>query len=110
MNLNATCCAHRLFPKSSAKIIDNWQVIGLRGTGSDSHAVEDRARAAHLLARTTPPSGAKGLAEETTSGMVDAMGFSNVSLGIARGALESFIELARDKIPAARATRCATTT
>jgi alkylation response protein AidB-like acyl-CoA dehydrogenase len=31
--------------------------------------------------------------------MIYAMGFSNVSLGIARGALEAFIELARDKIP-----------
>src|SRR5262249_54763530 len=30
---------------------------------------------------------------------VYAMGFSNVSLGIARGALEAFIGLARDKIP-----------
>src|SRR6516225_6731808 len=30
-----------LFPKASARIIDNWQVIGLRGTGSDSYAVED---------------------------------------------------------------------
>src|ERR1700758_1565259 len=30
-----------LFSKSRAKIIDNWQVIGLRGTGSDSYAVED---------------------------------------------------------------------
>jgi hypothetical protein len=26
-----------LFPKSSTEIIDNWQVIGLRGTGSDSY-------------------------------------------------------------------------
>ena len=30
-----------LFPKSKAEIIDNWQVIGLRGTGSDSYRVED---------------------------------------------------------------------
>ena len=30
-----------LFPKTSAEIIDNWQVIGLRGTGSDSYRVED---------------------------------------------------------------------
>jgi alkylation response protein AidB-like acyl-CoA dehydrogenase len=31
--------------------------------------------------------------------MIYSLGFSNVSLGIARGALEAFIELARDKIP-----------
>ena len=30
-----------LFPKSKAEIIDNWQVIGLRGTGRDSYRVED---------------------------------------------------------------------
>jgi alkylation response protein AidB-like acyl-CoA dehydrogenase len=90
-----------LFPKSSAEIIDNWQVIGLRGTGSDSYAVEDlfvpqeytcgRDNAAE---RREP-----GLLYKFTSGMVYAMGFSNVSLGIARGALDAFVELARDKIP-----------
>jgi alkylation response protein AidB-like acyl-CoA dehydrogenase len=90
-----------LFPKSSAKIIDNWQVIGLRGTGSDSYAVEElfvpqeytcgRDNAAE---RREP-----GLLYKFTSGMVYAMGFSNVSLGIARGALDAFIVLARDKIP-----------
>ena len=30
-----------VFPKSEARIIDNWQVMGLRGTGSDSYAHED---------------------------------------------------------------------
>ena len=30
-----------LFPKTSAEIIDNWQVIGLRGTGSDSYRLDD---------------------------------------------------------------------
>ena len=90
-----------LFPKASATIIDNWQVIGLRGTGSDSYAVEDlfvpqeytcgRDNAAERRER--------GLLYKFTSGMVYAMGFSNVSLGIARGALDAFVELARDKIP-----------
>lgn len=90
-----------LFPKTSATIIDNWQVIGLRGTGSDSYAVEDlfvpqeytcgRDNAAE---RREP-----GTLYKFTSGMVYAMGFSNVSLGIARGALDAFIVLARDKIP-----------
>ena len=30
-----------LFPKSEACIIDNWHVLGLRGTGSDSYALKD---------------------------------------------------------------------
>jgi indole-3-acetate monooxygenase len=90
-----------LFPKSSAKIIDNWQVIGLRGTGSDSYAVEDLFVPQEYTASRDNPAERRepGLLYKFTSGMVYAMGFSNVSLGIARGALESFIVLARDKIP-----------
>jgi alkylation response protein AidB-like acyl-CoA dehydrogenase len=90
-----------LFPKTSAEIIDNWQVIGLRGTGSDSYKIEDlfvpqkyTASRDNEAERREP-----GLLYRFTSGMIYAMGFSNVSLGIARGALEAFIELARDKIP-----------
>jgi alkylation response protein AidB-like acyl-CoA dehydrogenase len=90
-----------LFPKSSAEIIDNWQVIGLRGTGSDSYKLEDlfipqqyTCSRDNEAERREP-----GLLYRFTSGMIYAMGFSNVSLGIARGALEAFIELARDKIP-----------
>jgi indole-3-acetate monooxygenase len=90
-----------LFPKSSAEIIDNWQVIGLRGTGSDSYAVEDLfVPEPYTCSRDNAAERREvGLLYKFTSGMVYAMGFSNVSLGIARGALESFIELARDKIP-----------
>src|SRR5262249_34211150 len=86
--------------KSSAKIIDNWQVIGLRGTGSDSYAVEDLfVPQAYSCGRDNPAERREpGVLYKFTSGMVYAMGFSNVSLGIARGALSSFIELARDKI------------
>jgi indole-3-acetate monooxygenase len=90
-----------LFPKTSAKIIDNWQVIGLRGTGSDSYAVEDLFVPQQYTASRDNPAERRepGLLYKFTSGMVYAMGFSNVSLGIARGALEAFIVLARDKIP-----------
>jgi len=90
-----------LFPKSSAEIIDNWQVIGLRGTGSDSYRVDDlfvpqkyTASRDNEAERREP-----GLLYRFTSGMIYAASFSNVSLGIARGALDSFIVLARDKIP-----------
>ena len=90
-----------LFPKSSAEIIDNWQVIGLRGTGSDSYAVSDLfVPQKYTLSRDNEAERREaGLLYRFTSGMVYAMGFSNVSLGIARGALEAFIGLARDKIP-----------
>src|SRR5215472_9427949 len=90
-----------LFPKASAEIIDNWQVIGLRGTGSDSYTVEDLfVPQQYTCSRDNP---AERREEATlykfTSGMVYAMGFSNVSLGIARGAFDAFVELAQDKIP-----------
>src|SRR5262252_1290535 len=90
-----------LFPKSSAEIIDNWQVIGLRGTGSDSYRVDDlfvpqkyTASRDNEAERREP-----GLLYRFTSGMIYAASFSNVSLGIARGARDAFVVLARDKVP-----------
>ena len=43
-----------LFPKSKAEIIDNWQVIGLRGTGSDSYRVEDLLPQKYTFSRDNP--------------------------------------------------------
>src|SRR5438876_1205279 len=90
-----------LFPKSSAEIIDNWQVIGLRGTGSDSYRVEDLfVPEKYTCSRDNEAERREpGLLYRFTSGMIYAASFSNVSLGIARGALDAFIVLARDKIP-----------
>ena len=90
-----------LAPKSEATIIDNWQVLGLRGTGSDSYEFKD-----HFVpeARTAIRDNAEERREtgplyQFTSGMIYAMSFSHVSLGIARGAYDAFIEIARDKVP-----------
>jgi alkylation response protein AidB-like acyl-CoA dehydrogenase len=73
----------------------------LRGTGSDSYALDD------LFVPLRYTAGRDNEAERRepgplyrfTSGMIYAAGFSSVSLGIARGMLDAFIELARDKIP-----------
>src|SRR5665213_1453918 len=90
-----------LAPKSEATIIDNWQVLGLRGTGSDSYEFKD-----HFVpeARTAIRDNAAERREtgplyQFTSGLIYAMSFSHVSLGIARGAYDAFIEIARDKVP-----------
>ena len=90
-----------LFPKAAAKMTDIWHVIGLRGTGSDSYTVtdllvpEDHAVERSADAKPREP----GLLYAFSSSNVYSAGFAGVALGIARGTLDGFVELARDKIP-----------
>ncbi|MBV8778376.1 MAG: acyl-CoA dehydrogenase family protein, partial [Alphaproteobacteria bacterium] len=90
-----------IVPKIEAKIIDNWQVLGLRGTGSDSYELTDHfVPEARTALRDDPETRHEaGPLYQFTSGMIYAMSFSHVSMGIARGAYDAFIELARDKVP-----------
>ncbi len=90
-----------LVPKSEVTIIDNWQVLGLRGTGSDSYELKDHfVPAARTAIRDNDSERHEtGPLYQFTSGMIYAMSFSHVSLGIARGAYDAFIEIARDKVP-----------
>jgi indole-3-acetate monooxygenase len=89
-----------ILPKSEARIIDNWQVLGLRGTGSDSYALDDYfVPQAHAGGRDNEAERhEKGPLYQFTSGMIYAMNFAHVSMGIARGAFDAFIEIARDKV------------
>jgi indole-3-acetate monooxygenase len=90
-----------IFPKAEACIIDNWHVIGLRGTGSDSYALEDHFVPQRFTAGRDNEAERreKGPLYQFTSGMIYAMSFAHVSMGIARGAFDAFIEIARDKVP-----------
>jgi len=90
-----------LFPKASAKFTDIWHVIGLRGTGSDSYAVTDLfvPEKYTVLREATLKPRQPGLLYAFSSSNIYASGFAGVALGIARSALDVFIELARDKIP-----------
>ena len=90
-----------LFKKSDVTMIDVWQVIGLRGTGSDDYSVEDRFVP---TAYTTWREDDEDRHEDgplyripllTTYGM----GFSALTLGIARSMMESFKALALEKSP-----------
>lgn len=90
-----------LFPKSSAKMKAIWRVVGLRGTGSDAYSVSDLfvpeeytvLRGPGIRARETGP------LYRFTRGNLYAAGFACVALGIARGMLTTFIELASEKVP-----------
>jgi alkylation response protein AidB-like acyl-CoA dehydrogenase len=92
-----------LFPKSATKFTDIWHTIGLRGTGSDQYSVTDlfvpEAYAVDVLSRRDMTAREPGLLYKFSSLSLYAAGFAGVALGIARGMLGDFIELARDKIP-----------
>ena len=88
-----------LFLRAQAKIIDDWHVLGLRGTGSDSYAVEDLfIPEAHAPARDAVEERREsGPLYPIGSTLLYAVGFSGVTLGLARRMLETYTELARSR-------------
>ena len=90
-----------IFPKSCAEMTDIWHVIGLRGTGSDKYSVTDLfVPEAYVAARDGDDTRREdGLLYRFSSLQLYASGFAGVAMGIARAALDAFVELARDKVP-----------
>jgi indole-3-acetate monooxygenase len=94
-----------LFKHETADWTTAWDVIGLRGTGSDTYAVEDLfVPDAYTVERDTDGDRRVDtpLYRFSTTHLY-ASSFAGVSLGIARGLLEAFMALARDKTPRASA-------
>ena len=89
-----------LFPASGATLRDVWHVSGLRGTGSNTICVRELyVPAERSVCLTHAP-----LREVDTLALrpyasVAAVGFCAVALGVARGALDAFVELAGVKAP-----------
>lgn len=88
-----------VFLRSDAKIIDDWHVLGLRGTGSDSYSVADLfIPDAHAPARDVPEERREpGPLYVIGSTLLYASGFCSVAVGIARRMLDSYLELARGR-------------
>jgi len=95
-----------LFRREIATIKDIWQVVGLRGTGSDAYLVQDLfVDDAHTLTRDRPEERREpGLIYRFAAMQIYASGFAAVALGAARAALDAFIDLARGKTPALTST------
>jgi len=89
------------FPKSKAKITDTWQVIGLRGTGSDDYEVSDLfVPAAYSFTRESNEDRREtGALYRFSIFNMFGMAFCAVALGIARTVLDDFIRLAKKKTP-----------
>jgi len=80
---------------------DVWDVIGLRGTGTDSYSVENLFIPEKFAALRDDPSALreKGPLYQLTTNMVFSMGFAATSLGVARATLDAATELSRKKLP-----------
>jgi alkylation response protein AidB-like acyl-CoA dehydrogenase len=90
------------FPPSAVTIEDTWYTLGLRATGSHNFVVKDL----FVVAEHTFALGVQ-VAHDAYAGPLYKLGFwidasriATVALGIARGALSSFLELAGSKTPA----------
>jgi len=90
-----------LFPMASATMYDVWDVIGLRGTGTDSYSVDNLFIPDKFAALRDDPTALreKGALYKLSTNMVFSMGFGATSLGVARATLDAAIDLARGKTP-----------
>ena len=90
-----------LFPTEQATLLDTWDTIGLRGTASDSYRVDDLFVAEEFSSTRedpelrTEPGRLYAFPQQT----LYSVGISAVAIGLARGMLDAFIELACQKTP-----------
>ena len=88
-----------LIPRDQVKMVDTWTAKGLRGTGSFSFQIDDLFVPAYRTYTQADPCWSDGPLYLIPRGLLFATGFSTVALGVARGALETTIELASRKTP-----------
>ena len=90
-----------LFPMEQAQLLDNWDPIGLRGTASESYSVADLFVPEEFTGTREDPSLRRepGPLYAFPQQTLYSVGIASVGLGIARGMLDAFIELALRKTP-----------
>ncbi|MBX9944319.1 MAG: acyl-CoA dehydrogenase family protein [Reyranella sp.] len=90
-----------LVPASEVTWTDIWSVVGLRGTASDQFALNDHfVRADYSITRNFERECREAGPLYRMSAMTCyELGFAGVALGIARAALDTFVDVARNKVP-----------
>src|SRR5262245_42399192 len=84
-----------LIPVHEATIVDTWSVVGMCGTGSHDFIVDDVfVPAAHSFSLLEPPQAPGRLYQPRLLFVVLWSGTVANALGMARGAMDAFIELA----------------
>ena len=87
-------------PVAEAELLDTWHVRGLRGTGTHHFAVRDLyVPETRSVLSATAPLIETGPLYQLPRTLLFASGDASVALGVARGCLTTFIELAGAKAP-----------
>jgi alkylation response protein AidB-like acyl-CoA dehydrogenase len=90
-----------LFPVEQATLIDTWNTIGLRGTASDSYRIDALFVAEEFTSTREDPELRRepGRLYAFPQQTMYSVGIASVALGLARGMLDAFVELALQKTP-----------
>ena len=95
-----------IFPKERAAFTDDWHVMGLKGTGSNSYAVSDLFVPGEFcvtsFGRNPAERREQGPLYRFTVFQLFGASFASVALGIARATLDAFVELAKGKTPSGK--------
>ncbi|MGH7388996.1 MAG: acyl-CoA dehydrogenase family protein [Candidatus Rokuibacteriota bacterium] len=87
-------------PKSVARIVDTWNVSGMRGTGSHDIVVDDVfVPEEHTFSALDARARVTGPMNRMHGFDLAGCGFCCVGLGVARAAIDAFVELAVVKTP-----------
>jgi 3-hydroxy-9,10-secoandrosta-1,3,5(10)-triene-9,17-dione monooxygenase len=95
-----------LLPKSDYKIVDNWDVVGLRGTGSHDIVVDDVFVPEHRTHNMLSDDGGRKFMHKPPLYrlpfmQVFARAVSTPSLGALEGALDKYIDVAKTRLAGA---------
>jgi indole-3-acetate monooxygenase len=96
-----------LIPRAQATILDTWNTLGMRGTGSNDFAVRDLFVPDHLTIAIGPLKDPAPGFEGPLYRMwpwCGIVGEGSVSVGVAAAAVDAAVELCRTKTPAYNAT------
>ena len=92
-----------ILPASEGEVVDTWDTIGLQGTGSHDIAVKDAFVPFHRTEILAPLEKARGSAFQgplyRNSLWYPVAAIVPPALGIARAAIDDFMDLAHNKIP-----------
>jgi alkylation response protein AidB-like acyl-CoA dehydrogenase len=86
-------------PKSKVELIDTWESTGLRGTASNDYKMQDVFVPEHRTVWFQEPPTEHGPLYRMPPVAMFATFIAAVQLGIARHAIDAFVELATSKLP-----------